>query len=162
MGGAGVSAQNARTGLKNNRWGEIEYTSMVGIRTGPLHRRARMDVARCLVARARPTVPEAQLGQSGTFTRGGPGCSQAPSVLAPGPRLRRKRSPSLPGPAGRLAPAIRGARPAAPAVAWSESPGPGPRARDLRMVLATGLSVPHLRPDCHGTRHGLEDGLTPR
>jgi hypothetical protein len=36
-----------------------------------------MDVARCLVARARPTVPEAQLGQSGTFTRGGPGCSQA-------------------------------------------------------------------------------------
>jgi hypothetical protein len=43
--------------LKNNRWGGIEYTSMVEIRTGPLHRRARMDVARYLVARARPTVP---------------------------------------------------------------------------------------------------------
>ena len=31
-----------------------------------------MDVARCLVARARPTVPEAQLGQSGTLHVAGP------------------------------------------------------------------------------------------
>jgi hypothetical protein len=46
-----------------------------------------------------------------------------------------------------LAPAIRPARPAALAVAWSESPGPGPRAHDLRLVLAPGPSVSHLRPD---------------
>ena len=84
-----------RPWLKNNRWGGIEYTSMVEIRTGPLHRRARMDVARYLVARARPTDPEAQLGQIETFTRGEPGCSRARAVLAPGPRLRRARSPGL-------------------------------------------------------------------
>ncbi len=80
-----------------------------------------MGVARYHVARARPTVPETQLGQSGTFTHGGPGCSQAPPVL--------------------------GARPAAPVEAKSESPWPGPRARLLWLVLAAGPSVPHLQPD---------------
>jgi hypothetical protein len=77
--------------------------------------------ARFLEARARPTASETQLGQSGTFTRGVPGCSPAP--------------------------AVHGARPAAPARAQSESPGPGPRARVLQLVLAAGPSVPHLRPD---------------
>jgi hypothetical protein len=76
--------------------------------------------ARFHEARARPTASETQLGQSGTYTLGVPGCSPAQAVL--------------------------GARPAAPAEAWSESPGPGPRARVLRLVLAAGPSVPHLRP----------------
>ena len=107
-----------------------------------------MDVARYLVARARPTVPEAQLGQSGTFTRGGPGCSQA----RPSSRPARGSGGSVVRVSGPVAPAVRGARPAAPAVAWSESPGPGPRARELRLVLATGPSVPHLRPDWQGSR----------
>ncbi len=40
-----------------------------------------------------------------------------------------------------------GTRPAAPAVAWSESSGPGSRIRVLRLVLAAGPSVPHLRTD---------------
>ncbi len=52
---------------------------------GALHRRAQMGVARYHVTRARPTVPETQLGQSGTFTLGVPGCSPAPAVLGARP-----------------------------------------------------------------------------
>ena len=37
--------------------------------------------ARFHEARARPTASETQLGQSGTFTLGVPGCSPAPAVL---------------------------------------------------------------------------------
>ena len=59
---------------------------------------------------------------------------------------RPARPPAAPDPSARRQ------RPAAPAKAWSESSGPGPRDRKLRLVLAAGLSVPHLRPDWQGSR----------
>ena len=81
-------------------------------------------------------------------------------VAARGPRddwLTRGDSDSVtdlsamrvrPRPADRpAAPPAPGSRPAATAVAWSESSGPGSRTRELRLVLAAGPSVPHLRTD---------------
>ncbi len=41
--------------------------------------------ARYHVARARLTVSETQLGQCGTFTLGVPGCSPAPAILGARP-----------------------------------------------------------------------------
>ena len=41
--------------------------------------------ARFLEARARPTASETQLGQSGTYTLGVPGCSPAQAVLGARP-----------------------------------------------------------------------------
>jgi hypothetical protein len=87
-GGAGVSAQNARTGLKNKRWGGIECgcidaNSILVLYTAGF--KSNQMGARHHVARARPTVSETQLGQSGTFTLGEAGCSPAPAVLGTRP-----------------------------------------------------------------------------
>jgi hypothetical protein len=54
--------------------------------TGAFHRRV-LRGARFHVARARPTVSETQLGQSGTFTLGVPGCS--PGAALPRPSCSR-------------------------------------------------------------------------